>query len=120
VAIFDTTQIALDQAMSGASLRQKAIAENIANANTPGYKRSDVDFHSTLQKAVESGDAGAKLEQVDFTRTTDTSSSMRADGNNVDIDEEMANLSQNSLDYQSLVAVSRARLQMLQSVLGSR
>jgi flagellar basal-body rod protein FlgB len=120
VALFDTTQIALERAMSGAAARQKALADNIANANTPGYKRSDVDFHSALAKAVEGGADGRQLESLTFSPTTDDSSSSRADGNNVDMDAEMANLSENTLDYQSIVAVSRARLQMLQSVLGSR
>jgi flagellar basal-body rod protein FlgB len=120
VAIFDTTQIALDQAMAGAALRQKALADNVANANTPGYKRSDVDFHAALQKALDGGADASQLEQLQFTPSTDTTSSTRADGNNVDIDEEMANLAQNSLDYQSLVSVARARLSMIQTVLGSR
>jgi flagellar basal-body rod protein FlgB len=120
VAIFDTTQIALERAMSGAAMRQKALSDNIANANTPGYKRSDVDFHSALAKAVGNGDDAQQLEGLGFAPATDYTSSSRADGNNVDMDTEMANLSENSLDYQSIVAVSRARLQMLQSVLGSR
>jgi flagellar basal-body rod protein FlgB len=118
VTIFDTTQIALEQAMSGASLRQKALANNIANANTPGFKRSDVDFHAALEKAVGSGDDAQQIESLSFAPTTDYASTARADGNNVDMDTEMANLSENSLDYQSLVAVSRARLQMISTVLG--
>src|SRR4051794_37870740 len=46
--LFDTTQIGLERALSGASLRQQAIAQNIANVNTPGYRRQDVDFQSAL------------------------------------------------------------------------
>ncbi len=40
--LFDTTQLALDAAMRGTSLRQSAIAQNLANVNTPGYRRQEV------------------------------------------------------------------------------
>ena len=120
MGLFDTTQLGLEQALSGASLRQRAIANNIANANTAGFKRSDVDFHSALSAALAAPDAQSKLEGLSFKTETDTSSATRADGNNVDIDQEMANLSQTSLEYQSLVAVSRARLTMLQIAMGTR
>lgn len=120
MGVFDTTQLGLEQAISGAALRQRAIANNIANANTAGYKRVDVDFHSALDQALSAPDPKAKLKSLAFETTTDTSSSTRADGNNVDIDAEMANLSQNSLEYQSLVQVARARMQMLQIAMGTR
>ena len=120
MGLFDTTQLGLEQALSGAALRQRAIANNIANANTAGFKRSDVDFHSALAEALGAPDAQSKLEGLSFKTETDTSSATRADGNNVDIDQEMANLSQTSLEYQSLVTVSRARLSMLQIAMGTR
>lgn len=120
MGLFDTTQLGLEQALSGAALRQRALANNIANANTAGYKRSDVDFHSTLAQVLGSPGAAEKLKGITFTAETDTTSSTRADGNNVDIDSEMANLSQNSLEYQSLVTVARARLSMLQIAMGTR
>ena len=46
--LFDTTQFALEAAISGASTRQQALASNLANVNTPGYQRVDVDFHGSL------------------------------------------------------------------------
>ena len=120
MGLFDTTQLGLEQALSGAALRQRAIANNIANANTAGYKRTDVDFHAALAEALASPDAPSKLKSLSFQTQTDSSSATRADGNNVDIDQEMANLSQTSLEYQSLVTVARARLSMLQIAMGTR
>jgi len=120
VGLFDTTQIGLDQALAGAAQRQQALANNIANANTPGYKRMDVDFHSALQKAFDSSDPSTAVSNVSFDTQTDTTTSTSADGNNVDMDTEMANLSENSLEYQSLVTVARSRLQMLQIAMGTR
>ena len=54
--LFDTTQIGLERALSGSSLRQQAIAQNIANVNTPGYRRQDVDFQSALAAAWDGGE----------------------------------------------------------------
>ena len=53
MGLFDTTQIALERAMSGSMARQQALSQNIANANTPGYQRVDVDFHSALASALD-------------------------------------------------------------------
>jgi flagellar basal-body rod protein FlgB len=50
--LFDTTQIALQRAIAGTSLRQQALASNLANADTPGYQRQDVDFQSALKSAL--------------------------------------------------------------------
>lgn len=115
MALFDVTQTTLEQALSGAALRQRLIADNIANAATPGYKRSDVDFQSTLADALQAGDP----QDAQFAPTVDQSSGS-ADGNNVDIDAEMANLSENSATYQTLAAVAKARISMIQIAIGGR
>lgn len=116
MGLFDPTQIALERAMSGASLRQEALASNLANANTPGYIRSDVDFHSALRAAVEGG--GPALEQAPIQAQLDRSAPIRADGNNVDVDSEMTSLSANALEYQALAGIARTRLQMLKVAIG--
>ena len=60
--LFDTTQLALERAIEGAGKRHEALAANLANANTPGYQRVDVDFHGALASAIGRGDApGAEL-----------------------------------------------------------
>lgn len=118
--LFDATQIALERALQGSSLRQRVLSNNLANANTPGFKRSDVDFHESLARELQAGgSARDALERVSFAPVTDSSSSMRADGNNVDVDEEMAMLQENSLDYQSLVTIARARLMMIKTAIGA-
>jgi len=107
--------VALKKELDAGALRQRVIANNIANVNTPAFKKSTVVFESLLKKALErkpvemvttdprhfSGKpllAGLTPE-VNLIRTT----SMRTDGNNVDIDEEMANLAANSMQYQAAV-----------------
>jgi flagellar basal-body rod protein FlgB len=115
VGLFDLTQQVLDRAMSGAALRQSVLADNLANANTPGFKRSDVDFQGALAQALGNG---SSVADVSFSPVQDTTTTARADGNNVDVDAEMANLSQNSVGYQALVAIDHTRLAELQNVIG--
>lgn len=103
----------LEQALAASSLRQKVISNNIANVNTPGYKKSEVRFEDMLQSAMN-GDripllqtnprhlplqqSGIPTPQVNVIGNT----SMRTDGNNVDIDIEMANLAKNSIYYDAI------------------
>ena len=115
--LFDNTQLGLDQAISGAALRQQVLANNLANAETPGFQRSDVDFHTTLAQAMQTGDASA-IENTTFTPQTDNQV-MRADGNGVDIDTESANVAKNGLEYDALISVARARIGILKAAMGA-
>ena len=114
MVLFDLTTHLLEQAMIGASRRQSALSANLANANTPGYVRQDVDFQDALAGAV---DSGGDVSRLVFEPTADRGAGpVRADGNTVDIDTEMASINQNSLHYQSIVAVQRARFRELEVV----
>lgn len=118
MGLFDLTDLVVQRGLEGASLRQQVLANNLANANTAGFKRSDVNFEATLSSALGSGDAGQALEQVSFAPQTDNSTSMTADGNNVNTDSEMSNLTQNAVQYETLAAVERERMGMLRSAMG--
>jgi flagellar basal-body rod protein FlgB len=120
--LFDTTQIALERAISGASQRNEALAANLANANTPGYQRVDVDFHSALASAMSSRDASAQrnaLDSMTFTPQADLSAgATRADGSTVDVEAESAKLSANALEQQAEVQIAKTRIGILQSAIG--
>jgi flagellar basal-body rod protein FlgB len=117
VALFDLTSNLLEKALLGSSRRQAALSTNVANANTPGYIRQDVDFQGALASA---SDAGRDIRSIDFKVTPDRAAGpVRLDGNTVDIDTEMAAMAQNALTYQALVAVQRARFQEIETVLRS-
>lgn len=117
MTLFDTTALVLERALSGASQRQSILADNLANANTPGYLRRDLDFASTLRDAL--GD-GADPQTVAFTPTVDEGAVLRADGNGVDVDTEAAALAQNQLLYEALVSVTAARTDILRYAMGVR
>jgi flagellar basal-body rod protein FlgB len=113
--LFDSTDLTLQAAIRGASMRQTALAQNVANANTPGYQRKDVDFESSLKAAMADGQNPDTLQ---FSVTTDPSAPMQPDGNSVDIDTESSKLAENGLAYESLVTVAKGRLEILQSAIG--
>jgi flagellar basal-body rod protein FlgB len=117
--LFDTTQLALERSISGASQRQQALAANIANASTPGYQRVDVDFHGALAAAMGSGNASNAVANTSFQTVADRSiGPVAADGSGIDIDSESAKLAQNTLDQESAVQVLHTRLAILKAAMG--
>ncbi|MGB9660793.1 MAG: flagellar basal body rod protein FlgB [Moorellaceae bacterium] len=118
----------LTRALETAALRQRTIAHNIANVNTPGFKRYYVTFEEDLRRALDMQgglslyrthplhlpQSDVRVEpQVEQERGT----SMREDGNNVDIDREMVELAMNSLNYNLAVQQLNGRLGMLRYVI---
>ncbi len=110
--IYDYINV-LDKAADASYLRNNAISNNIANNDTPGYKRVDVDFQSVL--ATEIGKSKyvsldkkikkVDLEHLDVSIEKDRAAfsySYRLDGNNVDIDTENVELAANQITYQGL------------------
>ena len=102
----------LDKAADAAWLRNDAIANNIANATTPGYKRQDISFESELERALGrrrylSMDAKvARLTKTELkprTYTDHANFSYRMDGNNVDIDTENVMLASNQIRYNGII-----------------
>ncbi|HKE78724.1 MAG TPA: flagellar basal body protein [Solirubrobacteraceae bacterium] len=118
VELYDTTQLALEKAIEGAAARQQAIAANLANVDTPGYQRVDVDFHQTLQNAMASGGEG--LRGATFSPQRDATAQVRPDGSTVDPDVESATQARNGLEYEALVQISKARIDILQSAMGTK
>ena len=116
----------LDRAADASWLRNDVISNNISNADTPGFKRSDVDFSTQLAKALgqsryTSMDAkvgNLKLSRLEPVTYSDYSGySYRIDGNNVDPDTEGVYLAKNQIVYQGLTAAIRQEFRNLQSVM---
>ncbi|MDE6319332.1 MAG: flagellar basal body rod protein FlgB [Lachnospiraceae bacterium] len=107
---FDYVNV-LDKAMDASWLRNEAISNNLANADTPGYKRQDVNFEVQLAKALRQSRyksmdakvADMKLNRLNPIPYTDYAGfSYRIDGNNVDPDTEGVYLAKNQVVYQGL------------------
>lgn len=125
--VFDYTNI-LDKAADASWMRENVITNNIANIDTPGYKRQDVDFESVLQKALgktkySSLDKKVRELNQDLGKLTTTSYtdaanySYRLDRNNVDENTENAELASESLRYQLLTTSITNNFSRMQTVL---
>lgn len=117
-ALFSGTDyVAAKQMLDATVLRQEAIASNLANLDTPNYKRLDVapNFQAQLSQAIASKDS-AKISSLQPQLSVDTSAvSGRADGNTVSLENEMLQLSQNMLEHSvetQLVSTELSRMQM--------
>ena len=105
--------------MTAASMRHEVISHNIANVNTPNYRRSVLDFEELLAKELYGEEPDGKLQMVrthdehlpaaplpfhaEPTIYQDNTTIMRTDDNNVDIDIEMASLAKNQMYYNAAV-----------------
>lgn len=116
----------LNRAADAAWQRNEAISNNIANVDTPGYKRQDVAFESVLQKALgnnryESMDE--KVSNINLSRLRGrayvdyANYSYRLDGNNVDIENENVMLAENQLKYQGLISSINQEFANLKTVM---
>jgi flagellar basal-body rod protein FlgB len=114
MALVDSTQQLLEAAMRGAWQRETALTNNVANADTPGFSRQEVNFEATLQSAVS---AGEPLEAVQF-QTVTTPQEAGPNGGGISIDQEAARLAENGLDYQALTQVLNTRNGIMRSAIG--
>lgn len=116
----------LKRALDIAHVRNRVIAENIANADTPQYKGNKVDFQKAMTDAESfssinmvktnplhvvpgAGDVGVRVDNLD--------SPVRADGNNVDQNIEMSKLSENTIIYNTAAEILRRKIQLLKFVI---
>lgn len=103
----------LQKGLDASWKRNEVVANNIANADTPGFKASHVEFESVFQKSLEedsdsffsssgTGRAGTAAKSVPYEIVTDKDSAVRMDGNSVDVDAEMTELAENTILYNAL------------------
>lgn len=132
------TMDVLERALQVADLRQQVYSTNIANANTPGYKAEHVSFEVTLRSAVSKPNGGTDFgashipisvsgsgivssasqwlgQTPAITASSDTS--VENDGNNVNLDSQMAKMAANQIRYNALVQDMQLRFQRLETAI---
>ena len=116
----------LGKAADASWIRNDLIANNIANYDTPGYKRQDVDFEDVLKQAIQSADgtnmdtkvANLRKGSLDVSPYTDYGDySYRLDQNNVDVDTEQVQLAENQIRYQALMDSINSEFSNLKSAM---
>jgi len=118
----------LDRGLDFAAQRQELLASNIANVETPDYKRRDLDFESLLKGLEEQN------KRINLARTSprhlsgsvkneegfpveEESITIRDDGSSIDVEREMATLLENGLYYQTLSKLTSGKFNLLRTVL---
>lgn len=116
----------LDKAADASWTRETLIANNIANADTPGYKRQDIDFQTALRNEIsrfQCSNLDKKIRDIDLSKlnpqvyTDSANYSYRLDGNNVDIDTEQVELASEQIKYQALTTSITSEFTRLQTVI---
>ncbi|MCU0703621.1 MAG: flagellar basal body protein [Fimbriiglobus sp.] len=107
----------LSRVMDAAALRQRVIAQNVANVNTPGYRRLTVEFEDELGKALAApgGTPAGVSPKVVVADLND-----RVDENTVDLDREMGDLNKNTLLYQAAAQIAASRMASLRAAVSGR
>ncbi|MGA3042374.1 MAG: flagellar basal body protein, partial [Bryobacteraceae bacterium] len=106
--VIDSLSASLEQYMNVISLRQKLVASNIANADTPGYKTQDVDFQDSLRSAIDGGSP---------TTVQVSGLAVKNDGNNVDLDREARLLAENAMRFNVAASLMHSELQQVKEAI---
>lgn len=103
--LFNSTLVSsMGKSLDGLWRRQEVISENIANYETPGYKRKYVTFEDDLKSAMETkgltkNQLTSKIDSTTIKQNVDEAESMRYDGNSVDIEQENIEMVRTSYQY---------------------
>lgn len=114
----DRSMKILDKMLDVAAYRQKILASNVANADTPNYKAKDISFQKEMNAALEAskhGKAGGSPQSYEIYETTNTMQNM--DGNTVNLDIEMAKVAENALIYNTAVQLKSMKIRILKSII---
>jgi flagellar basal-body rod protein FlgB len=116
------------KAMDGLSYRRNVLSQNVANVDTPGYHALELNFESELSKSMSSSpklsmsrtNNGHQLSKSDasgpYQARLRSGGSERADGNNVDIDQELMQMTETGIRYNALSTAVSKKLSLLKNI----
>lgn len=103
----------LNAGIRAESLRQKAIASNIANLQTPGYRRIDVKFERQLAKALSSG-RPMNIRQIEPLLYRPRQTPVKSNGNDVNLETEVGQLVKNTLRHKTYIRLLDTKYKQIQ------
>ena len=134
-SLFGNSKV-IEKALNGLAARQRVIGENVANSDTPRYKRMEVAYESQLRAALKAeqqpddlplktadarhlslGPHAGGLDDVHTIMNQITDETYRNDGNNVDIDAEMAKMAETNIRFNAMATVERNKFDGLKQLL---
>lgn len=130
--IDDTTMRVLRTALDGSAAKQQAISRNLANVDTPGYRATTVNFEDAVRSAMNQSKhlpmqvtnaahyTGMNAGKAAIRGSERPNGSDRVDGNNVDVDVEMSEMSEVGIEYQALTQAASKKLALLKAIAQAR
>jgi flagellar basal-body rod protein FlgB len=109
--------------LDAAVVRQEAVAANIANAETPGYRRMDVssDFATQLKARLAAGELGSTADTLKPQLVEDpTARSLRPDGNSVELEHELLAMNKNAVEHEYLTEIITQNIKQLKMAISGR
>jgi flagellar basal-body rod protein FlgB len=116
LAMPDPVSAVLTSALDGLALRQRVLADNIANVDTPGFRATSVDFESSLAAAIGAGEIPADGVAV---TTAATLTPVGPNGNNVDLRKETLAAIQSQFQYQIMTRAVSDRFALITTAAGA-
>jgi flagellar basal-body rod protein FlgB len=116
-AVSDAVSHVLASALDGVSLRQRVIADNIANVDTPGFRASSVDFETELKAAIDDGSFADGGTSGIAATTMPTDTPVGANDNNVDLRKETMAAVQSQFQYQILTRAVNDRFNLVKTAI---
>ena len=112
--MIDSTASVIYSALNGLAARQRVIANNVANVETPGFIAGRVTFEDSLRSAIANGDDGV-TSSVSTRSSTDP---VNMNGNNVSLDNEVVSLTETDLAYQLMIQALNQKFGLLRTAIG--
>jgi flagellar basal-body rod protein FlgB len=114
--VFEAVAGNLERYMNLLSTRQKLVASNIANADTPGYRTQDIDFRAEFAQQMQEQECGGPPTTGPQTIEPD-GLPVKADGNNVSLDRESRMLAENAMRFQVAASLAQSELHSIRSAI---
>jgi len=109
----------IEAGLRAEALRQRAVANNVANLQTPGYRRLDVRFEQLLSKAIESGEE-IDLEELEAELYQPKNTAVKPDGNDVNLEGEVGEMVKNTLRQKAFVRILNKKYNQIDQAINIR
>lgn len=109
----------LQAGLRAETMRQQATANNVANIQTPGYRRLDVQFEQLLAKAIESGDE-MNADEIEPLLYQPMNTAVNPNGNDVNLEGEIGEMVKNSLRYKAFVRLMNKRIGQMEQAMNDK
>jgi len=110
--IFDSSMTILEKSLDVRAAQQRIVAANLANVDTPGYTAQKLDFETSLANALKETPGPLVVQ-------SSTAPSVALDGNNVNLEEELGDMTRNRIMYSVTAQVMAAKMRQLSTAIGT-